>query len=147
MARRHVQLAVRLSLATIFMYAAIEKLLQDDASQAGFETIFGVWSRSVSFRYGLICCEIGLSIWLFSGLRAGIAAVVALSLLSAFSGVVIVEFQQEHPKPCGCLGVPSIAIANPDAVQFSLYEDLIRNVLMITGAAWIHVSVDGKNSR
>jgi hypothetical protein len=138
-ATRRLQTAVRIALAAIFLYAAATKALRSEGGQAP-STIFAEWSRSTFVRYVVIGGETGLAAWMLTGVEVDLAGVVAMAILSAFTGLVILELVSEHPKPCGCSGIHTVA-ADPGAVRSSLRFDLARNVVMMAGAAWLYASV------
>ena len=136
--KRRLQTAVRIALAAIFLYAAATKALRSDGGQAP-STIFAEWSRSPFVRYAVIGGETGLAAWMLTGVEVDLAGVVAMAILSAFTGLVILELVSEYPRPCGCTGIHAVA-ADPGAIRSSLRFDLARNVFMMAGAAWLYVS-------
>ncbi|MGA2443058.1 MAG: MauE/DoxX family redox-associated membrane protein [Tepidisphaeraceae bacterium] len=138
-ATRRLQTAVRIALAAIFLYAAATKALRSDGGQVP-STIFAEWSRSTLVRHALIGGEAGLAVWMLSGVEVDLAGVVAMAILSVFTGLVILELVSEHPKPCGCSGTQAV-VTDPSVIRSSLRFDLTRNVFMMAGAAWLYVSV------
>ncbi|MGD0464275.1 MAG: MauE/DoxX family redox-associated membrane protein [Tepidisphaeraceae bacterium] len=142
--QRWLQIVVRFGLAAIFLYAATAKALRYDSGQIASNNIYGEWSRSNPLGHVLICGEAVLAIWLFSGSELSMAGVFTLAILSAFSGLVVLELGQEHPKPCGCMGSQSAVATNPNTIQSSLRHDLARNVVMMIGAAWLYSSARGR---
>ncbi len=142
--QRWLQILVRFGLATIFLYAATAKTLRHNVGQIASNSIFGEWSRSMPMGYLLISGEAVLAVWLLSGLEVNAAGVMTLAILSAFSGLVVLELGQEYPKPCGCMGTQSVVATNLNAIRISLRHDLARNVFMMIGAAWLYLSAHGR---
>jgi uncharacterized membrane protein YphA (DoxX/SURF4 family) len=138
--RRWLQTGLRFAIAAMFLYAALAKAFRQDLGQAASPYIFGDWLRSIPLRYALICAEAMLAIWLFSGLKVSWAGMITLAMLSVFSGVIVVELGQKHPKPCGCMGSQATIATNPIAIKASLRTDLARNALLMMGAAWVYLS-------
>jgi hypothetical protein len=138
--RRWLQTGPRYAIAAMFLYAASAKAFRQDVGQAASAYIFGDWMRSIPLRYVLICGEATLAIWLFSGLKVSWAGMMTLAMLSVFSGVIVVELGQKHPKPCGCTGPQATIPTNPIVIKASLRTDLARNALLMTGAAWLYLS-------
>jgi len=77
---------------------------------------------------------------MLTGVQVDLAGIVAMAILSAFTSLVILELISEQPKPCGCTGIHAVS-ADSGAIRSSLRFDLARNVFMMTGAAWLYVSV------
>jgi uncharacterized membrane protein YphA (DoxX/SURF4 family) len=137
-AKKPLQTVVRIALATIFLYAATMKVWRDNGGDAS-STIFSEWSRSMYVRYLIIGAETGLGVWLLLGVQVDLAGIFAMVTSSAFTGLVVFEFNAQHPKSCGCTGGNAVAV-NPQSILSSLRFDLGRNVLMITGAGWLCIS-------
>jgi hypothetical protein len=135
---RWLRIMVRLALATSFLYAATAKVMRHDTGLTP-STIFDDWCRSPFARVGLIGGEILLAIWLFSGVKASTATIVALAILSAFNGLVILELGKERPKPCGCTGTRSV-VMDPSIIRTSLRIDLARNAFVMAAAGWLYLS-------
>jgi hypothetical protein len=55
--------------------------------------------------------------------------------------LIILELCQEYPKPCGCMGSHAALVTTPNAIRTSLRYDLVRNVCMMLGTAWLNLSV------
>jgi hypothetical protein len=134
------RILVRFCLAVVFLYAAFAKAKQFEAPETVSNSIFQEWAGSIWLRCSLICGEALLAMWLASGIEVGMAGMGTLVILSAFSGLIVVQLAQEYPKPCGCMGSQVNSILNPNAIRLSLQRDLTRNVLMMIGAAWLYFS-------
>jgi uncharacterized membrane protein YphA (DoxX/SURF4 family) len=137
---RRLQIAVRIALAAIFLYAAAMKTVRGNGSQVP-STIFTEWSQSTFVRYLVVGGEAGLAAWLLAGVQVDAAGIVAMVTLSAFTGLIIFEFQGDHPKPCGCTGTRLVA-EDPGVIRSSLRADLARNILMMSGAVWLYISAE-----
>jgi uncharacterized membrane protein YphA (DoxX/SURF4 family) len=137
-ATNRVQIAVRIALAAIFLYAATMKALHGDGGNVP-STMFADWARSNFVRDLIVGAEIALAAWLLAGVRVGLAGILAVAILSAFTGLLIFEFKAEHPKPCGCMGT-ALIVADSGAIRASLRFDLVRNIFMMGGAGWLYTS-------
>jgi uncharacterized membrane protein YphA (DoxX/SURF4 family) len=142
--RVRLQIVVRITLAVIFIYAALMKALHGGAGHTS-STIFTEWARSNFVRYVAIGVELSLAGWLVTGVRVGLASILATAILSAFTGLVIFEFEAERPKPCGCTGNQMVG-ADIGTVRSSLRFDLARNVLMMGGAGWLYISAKARGN-
>jgi len=141
--KRWVQIVLRFAMATVFSYAAATKPIQQKTAHVS-ATIYAEWSQSPTVRYAAICTEALLAIWLFSGFKANLAGVFTLAMLSVFTGLIILQLQAELPKPCGCFGAPQGKLSI-GTIRASLRFDLLRNLFMMTGAAWLFLSVQRPN--
>jgi hypothetical protein len=133
-----IRIAVRIGLGLTFLYAAIAKALTTDFGQNS-PTIFADWSNFSAGRFILIGIELILGLWLSSGIKASLAGIVTLAMVSAFSGLIILEFGRPHPKPCGCMGTNSVT-TSPEIVRPSLLLDLARNSLIMGCGGWLYLS-------
>jgi uncharacterized membrane protein YphA (DoxX/SURF4 family) len=138
--RQWLQTGPRIAIAVMFLYAASAKAFRQDVGQAASAYIFGDWLPSILLRYALICGEAMLAIWLFSGVKVIWAGMMTLAMLSVFSGVIVVELGQKHPKPCGCMGPQATIPTNPNVIKTALRSDLARNALLMMGAGWLYLS-------
>jgi hypothetical protein len=129
-------LVMRLTLAAMFSYAATGKV-RNFAAGERVPTIFGEWAPSAPVRGIVIGAEALLAVWLMSGIKKNVAGAVALTLLSAFTGLVLMELRTDHPKPCGCMGPQ--AQVSAALVRTLLRLDLLRNVFMMAAAAWLYL--------
>jgi hypothetical protein len=137
--------AIRISLAIVFLYSGTAKIFRRDMGQTR-PTIFAEWSHSTPVRYTAVCGEVALSLWLLSGMKSNAAGILALAILSAFSGLIVLELGRDRPKPCGCMGAQSIA-TDPRVIRSSLQFDLTRNGVMMAGAAWLFLSAQKPKRR
>jgi uncharacterized membrane protein YphA (DoxX/SURF4 family) len=137
------QLIVRIALAAVFLYAAAMKAIRVDTGSLP-STMFSEWARSHLLRDLIIAGEIFMAAWLLMGVELHLASVLAIGVVSVFSGLVIFEIEAQHPKPCGCTGVAIVA-QNPQAIRSSLRFDLARNALMICGAGCLYVSAKSRS--
>ncbi len=134
------EISARVALAATFLYAAASKILHSEPVQEP-ATIFAQWSyHHPQARYGLIAAELALAAWLFSGVKSSVAGLLALALISAFTGLLILELQKKNPRPCGCTGSRMIA-PDSNGIRTSLQIDAIRNVILIACAGWLYLSV------
>jgi hypothetical protein len=133
---RAVSFTLRLGLAATFAYAAIAKSAEVDNANVS-PTIFADWSRSIVAGRIVVGTEALMALWLISGLESNVAGAVSLVVLSAFTGLILMELARDHPKPCGCMG--PLAVLGPERVQLSLRLDLVRNGFMMIGAAWLYL--------
>src|ERR1700692_1496510 len=106
--KQSLQLAARLSVAAVLLYAAGAKALPSKQGEPPV-TVFSEWSQLAIIRWALICGEAGLAIWLTSGIGPPSASVTALIIFSAFSGLLILDLGRDRPKACGCMGAQFVA--------------------------------------
>lgn len=143
-AKRRIQIVVRSALAMVFLYAAAMKTLRGHEGEVP-STVFADWTTSPGVRYTAICGEVVLGAWLLTGFEINLAGIVAMAMLSAFTGLVIMDFESDHPKPCGCSG-NAAAAGDPSAIRSGLLLDLVRNTFMMGGAAWLYVFAQKRKS-
>lgn len=130
----------QLLLAALFLWAAYAKATMT----AGGPTMYEQWLESYpSTHYLLPAAEVVLGLWLLVGILPRGAALISMSLVSGFSGLLILEIFREHPKPCGCMGAIA-AIYEPSAIRWSLAEGIGRNILMIAGCVYIYLRADAR---
>jgi hypothetical protein len=134
-----ISFAIRLTLAAVLLWAAASKFHADKTPTA-IITIYDQWLPQSSERYLWIALESALAIWLISGIHRRRAALVLLILLSLFSGLLAAQLTRDYPIPCGCMGAQFVAAHDPATIRRSLLFSLARNVLMMTGAAWLFSS-------
>jgi hypothetical protein len=128
---------MRLLLASVFAYASITKAWPRE--RGGLTpTVYSDWAQGPFARHTVIGAEAVLALWLISGRRSDAAAAVSLALLSAFTGLVVMELTKDHPKACGCMGTN--AIVEPAVIRAWLRFDLLRDVFMMAGAGWLYLS-------
>jgi hypothetical protein len=132
------KIAVRIGLGMIFLYAATSKGLTSDP-KSNPSTLFAEWSNFGAGRLILIGIELILGLWLFSGAKTSMAGIMTLAMVSAFSGLIILEIGRPHPKPCGCMGTNSVA-SSTEVVRSSLFFDLARNSLIMVCGGWLYLS-------
>ena len=137
MQTRQLQLAIRVVLAAVFAYAAIAKAWPSSASNPPW-TIFASLSQSVTIRRSVMCAEAILAIWLVTGFEVKVAGVVTLTILSAFTGLIVLELGHDLPKPCGCMGA-SNALMDAISIRRSLHMDLIRNLMLMIAASSLYL--------
>jgi len=135
---KYSHLAVRIVLAAILLYAGWRKAL--DSPKQSEPTIFSNWSKQPPVRWVAICGELALGVWLISGVESRAATIVFLIVISSFTGLIVVELGKEFPVPCGCSGGHG-NLMDPSTVRASLRFDVLRNLLLIVGAAWSYLLV------
>jgi hypothetical protein len=70
---------------------------------SGQETVFGELPAWVQWL--VVAVEMCLAIWIVSNWRTKLAAFAAITLLSLFLSVILIEMGNDAPTACGCLGV------------------------------------------
>lgn len=138
------QVLARLMAGLIFLYFAVSKMLHGDPSHEP-TTVFAAWSRNPCVRYGLIATEMILAAWLLSGFKENVAGILAMSLVSAFTGLLILELQKEHPRPCGCTGT-RLVTADLHQIRASLRVDLGRNAILMVCTGLLFLSARGQEN-
>jgi uncharacterized membrane protein YphA (DoxX/SURF4 family) len=123
--------ALRWSLAGVFAWAAIAKLLHSSDSQSTIFTTF-VGGSNVR-RVGAVVCEFALALCILMPWWTRRAALIALVILSTFCGTIIFEATREMPLPCGCIGATA-AVGDPTVVRRSLWMGLGVNLVLMAGA-------------
>jgi hypothetical protein len=124
---------VRFSIAAILAWSAYAKLFR----QPGGPTLYDAWSRN--HRFLLPGIELAMAAWIISGIRAKMASVTTIVLLSAFIGILCAELTKNHPLPCGCMG-PVAVLYEPHAIRVDLGMGLVRDVMMVVGLGYIYFS-------
>jgi uncharacterized membrane protein YphA (DoxX/SURF4 family) len=117
--------AVRWILAIVFAVAAGLKL----GDPGGAETIFGalpLWGR-----WAVIAAELGIAVWLVSGILPRTCAFMTIVLLSVFLGAIVLELGKPVPRPCGCEGAVVILGHEPSSVRKTLLITLSMDVGLI----------------
>ncbi len=105
--------AFRLVLGLVFVAAALLKWFDP----AGQSTYYGNLAHAAPVvGWVIIIGELLLGAWPITGIRAGLAAGVALFVLAMFSGAIVADMLARHPVPCGCFGA---AWRRPTARQLS----------------------------
>ncbi len=110
--------------------AALAKIFLPAAGASLFGTIA---HAAPWFSWTAIAIELALAIWLLSGRRTTGAAAVAILLFSIFSGVIMRDMLQRHPKPCGCFGAAWKQAHEPATIERHLAVGLGGD-LMLAGA-------------
>ena len=93
---------LRLGVAGVFISAAILKI----AGPSGSATMYG--AQTAVMRTAIVTIELFLAIWLIVGVRVRIAALLAATILSLFTGMIALEITKERPKPCGCFAATAV---------------------------------------
>jgi uncharacterized membrane protein YphA (DoxX/SURF4 family) len=107
----------------------------------GGPTLFDAWvDQFPILRWLFPTVEVGLALWLLSGLLPRWSAIVAICTFASFSGLLASEIAKSHPKPCGCMGAAA-ALYEPTAIRRELALGLGRNALLMAGAAYLFLSV------
>lgn len=128
--------ALSLLLAGVFVAAGISKLRRPDALSA---TLYTLGARNKSLRRAtarlLALCELGIGLWLFSGVALGEAALLAGGVLLVFTGMlwVLWSLSGTNTVSCGCFGESS--------ADQGVWWGIARNVLLV-GAAVVVAAVD-----
>ena len=131
-----VALTCRTLLGVVFVAAALLKWLDP----AGQSTYYGNLAHAAPVvGWAIIVGELLLGAWLISGIRAGLAAGVALFVLAMFSGAIVADMLAKHPVPCGCFGAAWAAAHSPAAIEHGLAIGLLRDIALIAlaVAAWM----------
>lgn len=108
------------------------------------ETIYDRMVRGhIWVHWTLIACEVLLGLWLFSGRRKRAASLVTLLLLLGMSVLLVREIVNPDPLGCGCGLQPVFPGRGPEEVRRELIFALIRNVLLVTGTAYVAIMAKG----
>ncbi len=122
----------RLVLGLVFIAAALLKRFDP----AGQSTYYGNLANAAPVvGWAIIIGELLLGAWLITGIRAGLAAGVALFVLALFSGAIVADMLARHPVPCGCFGAAWAAAHSPAAIEYGLAVGLVRDMALIVLAA------------
>jgi hypothetical protein len=133
--RGHLRLLGRAVIALLFLWAAYAKTVMP----ATGPTLYQHWIAMYPvLRYLVPAGEGMLGIWLLLGLRLRWSALLSILLVSAFSGLLIMELTKDHPLPCGCMGAAAAAY-EPKAIYTDLILSLLRNVIMISIACYLYL--------
>jgi hypothetical protein len=135
---------IRFLLGGVFCLAIASKIFRHHDGAAA--TIYDQWSQDGWMRLCIIGGESCLAFWLLSGIAKRHAGLVVVMVLSAFSGLIIVEMNKPNPKPCGCLDAPVAKEENPQATRRSLVLSLAGNGMMIVGAGWLFLAPVSRQS-
>ena len=124
----------RCFLGAAFIAAGSLKLSQGISSGGDRRSLYDVlvggnYALHVAFCLG----EIVLRSWVVSGYRFRIAGVLVLILLSAFSGLLVRELQQDSPKSCGCFLSASSSDEDASSAKRRLLLSLTFNVALGAG--------------
>jgi hypothetical protein len=138
------QVLARLTVGVTFLYAAGTKAFHGNLAREQ-TTVFAEWSHSPGARFGLIAAEMILATWLFSGIKPNVAGIVTLLLISAFTGLLILELKKGHPRPCGCTGTRLVS-TDPQQIRASLRTALGRNAILMVCAGLLFLSVRRQES-
>lgn len=134
MGRSIVRLGMKWTVAGAFTWSGIAKLLVSHSVPATSTTMFdSVFGHRFGAGVAFSIMELSLAAWLLSGFMRQAALLVALALLSAFSGAIAFETKRPNPRPCGCFGAPVAAI-DPETVRKHLWIGLGINLVLMAGA-------------
>jgi hypothetical protein len=125
------------ALALLFGCAAISKIQSSATSSIYSDAI----SRWPFLRFALISVEILVAVALLLSCVRPAAALVALILLSGFTGVLMLELTREHVRPCGCFG-NSTAVADDPATRTTLKHGIARNAAAMGAAVLLLTMTD-----
>lgn len=129
-------LLIRLSVAIVLLWGAWLKFSLPPEGP----TIYQHWTAAFpSFRYLVPCLELALGVWLAAGIRPRASALLVVLLVSAFSGILMLEMAKPHPLPCGCMGIFS-PLYEPESVRKELLLGIVRNVLILGGACSVYIA-------
>jgi hypothetical protein len=102
--------------------------------------MYDQWLRPGSAgHYAFIAFELGLAVWILSGLAPRASAGVALMVLAVFTLLIAREMRRYDPRPCGCLGDRQVQAVTPGDVRAGLRASLVRNVALMGVAGWLVV--------
>lgn len=134
--RSQVELAIRLSIAWVFLASAVSKLVRPvDFARVAVD--YGVFAPRLSFiaALGLIPLELLLGASHLTGWAIGLAAPGGCALLTLFGIVLLKQLQSGRVLPCYCFGANSSAVVS--------YRSLSRVILMIVGEGLVWRGVRG----
>mgnify|MGYP000378820650 CR=1 FL=1 len=123
--------AARITLGTVFLYAALAKLTQFEVLPIGPASgprVFAYviqrnglipadWSMPVAIA--VIAAEMLLGLWLLSHRRGVSAGLCAVGLLAVFSMYLVVAIMHQGTAPCNCFGT-----LHPVGVQWAIGRNL-----------------------
>jgi hypothetical protein len=95
------------SVAAVLSFASIQKAI-DPAQTARVPTFVGLSHEAAAIAvWASVMVEVFVAGWLLSGFRPGVASVVAIVLLLAYTGFLVFLVAQSDAPACGCLRVLS----------------------------------------
>jgi uncharacterized membrane protein YphA (DoxX/SURF4 family) len=127
-------LVLRLAVAAVLVYAGWVKLRQPPllfALEVDSYQLLPSWAV-LALAYALPWVELGLGLWLASGLAAAWSATAATLLLGTFFGVVLRTYLKGLEINCGCFG-PSEPLTRWTVVRDGL---LVVMALVTAAGAW-----------
>jgi hypothetical protein len=131
---------LRLFLAMMLAWAGVSKVLVAQGST----TVYEVWITDYPLlKWAIPGGEILLAVWLLSGRKPRASSLAAILLLSAFTGLLLLETMRVHPRPCGCFG-PVPASDEPAAIRIELFKGICRNVVMLAGISYLYLKASAR---
>lgn len=121
-------LVSRVAVGFLFLAAAAAKTRLYFTPPAS-ETVVSDWIGSSTFKLtALVVGEAGIGLWLLSGYQPAVSAIVAIVLLSGFTGVLLRELARTNPRGCGCFA-PAVLQQSVEQTRSGLRRSVGVNVL------------------
>lgn len=121
---------IRILVGIIFSYSAVLKLISIDAFEV-YVYSFGLFSLDITFLLSrlLISFELGLGIWLITGLYRKPAILLSATMLIGFSIFLVVLLMGDSEEHCHCFG---------EAIVFTHYESIAKNLVLLVLLAFVY---------
>lgn len=140
--RRAARIFLRLLVALAFAWGGLSKLesfrtTQPDgqAFRTRHATVVDDMTRGDKrLLFLLIFFELLLAGWLISTKAERAALVLAVAMLSLFTGLLAAEVVKSEPRPCGCDGY-SAAAQSSKSIRVGLIVSMTRNGVIMLAAA------------
>ena len=134
------QMVIRLLVAAVFLWAAINKQLSHTPLPVTLYDEVIAHHRILGFLIPI--GEGALALWLLLGVKVRYSAMLVVIVLSVYTGLILRELGSSYPQPCGCLGAAA-AMYEPAAIRRSLLLDLARNALLGFGSVYLFMAAAG----
>ena len=123
------QSAVFIGAGLLFVWAGCSKLMGYDEIVSSTDTLLSSWvSGSKTRLLSVAAVEVTLAMLLLTGIQRNLSGILAILILSAFTGLLLAEARKPSPKECGCFGRDFNAkLTTPG----NLYRSATRNVALI----------------
>lgn len=133
-------LVSRLILGTVFLAAATSKTMAGAESQVNAQSLWDAWvAGNKIVAYGVLGFEFAIGAWLLSGIARCWAGWIAVSVLSAFTVLLLAELFRSDPRSCGCFG-DFQTILSSGSVRTDLGVRIGFNVLMVLCASFVCIA-------
>lgn len=133
---------IRLTIALVICWHAGQKLwlaithsVSTDHPIVPEHSVLEAWVQKIpNFLPILLTLEMGLVLWLISGLFKRSALAVVIVMMAAFTSILTYEIVQEDPRPCGCS--KQERLENAREVKKQLAMQIALDVSLMGLAGW-----------